>query len=263
MYQDTLDATYTITIDIFTTSLALMLALYFIRIYLPKSVASARPTYTTKKWLRTSIPMLINNELTVTLKRIDIILVGVILGTTEAGIYAVASKIAQLVTFGLKSSNVMAAPLFAGYYAINDKKALQSTVTIAAIFATIWCLFIGGGLIAFREMGMRLFGEIFVSGSTVLIILCIGNFGNALTGPAGILLDLTGHQDITAKITTVIVVVNVFFSAPAIFFFGINGAAIVTATLIILKNLWCLWEVRRNIGVNSSIFPLRKFAAIR
>ena len=200
-------------LDAFAASLTVGFALYLLRTFLPPTVTSATPLFATRNWLRTSIPMLVNSELTIALKRIDIILVGAIIGTTEAGIYAIASKIAQLVSFGLKSSNVMAAPLFAGYHTRGDQQSMQSTASIAAGFASVWCILVGGGLIVFKNLTMQLFGDQFVAGTSVLVILCVGKIGAAITGPVGVILDATGNQDINVKITVVIILCNIFLSA--------------------------------------------------
>ena len=262
IYQDPLNGFHAMALDAFAASLTVGFALYLLRTFLPPTVTSATPLFATRNWLRTSIPMLVNSELTIALKRIDIILVGAIIGTTEAGIYAIASKIAQLVSFGLKSSNVMAAPLFAGYHTRGDQQSMQSTASIAAGFASVWCILVGGGLIVFKNLTMQLFGDQFVAGTSVLVILCVGKIGAAITGPVGVILDATGNQDINVKITVVIILCNIFLSAPAIYFIGINGAAMVTATLIVFKNYWCWWEVRRQLGVNTSIFSFRQNSQI-
>jgi O-antigen/teichoic acid export membrane protein len=244
-------------LDVLAAVITLCISIYYLRVHLPLAVKKARPSYATHNWLGTSIPMLINSELSIALSRIDIILVGAIIGTTDAGIYAIASKISQLITFGLKSSNVMAVPLFARQHTLGDRPAMQSTASIAAGFAVAWCIIVGSGLIVFRTLALKIFGEQFLAGTSVLIILCLGKFAIALIGPVGVVLNSTGNQNVNVRITSIIMLCNIVLSAPAIYFIGINGAAIVTAVLITLKSCWSWWEVRHRIGINTSIVSLK------
>ena len=77
---------------------------------------------------------------------------------------------------------------------------------------------------------------------------------NAATGPVGYLLNMTGYQDLNFKILMTMLVLNAEFNYPAIRMFGITGAAVVTAIIGSVNNLWTWWEVRRRIGISSSVF---------
>jgi hypothetical protein len=44
---------------------------------------------------------------------------------------------------------------------------------------------------------------------------------------------------------------NVGLSYPATVVWGMEGAAVVTGTLVALRNLWSWWEVRRRLGISA------------
>jgi O-antigen/teichoic acid export membrane protein len=77
---------------------------------------------------------------------------------------------------------------------------------------------------------------------------------NALTGPSGSLLAMTGHHDTNAVILAAAVVVNVAVTIAGTALLGMTGAALGTTTALTLMTVWTWIEVRRRIGINASIF---------
>lgn len=248
------DGTRAMLFNLLTAMVVFAVANFWLRKALPTSLKRATPKYKTREWLRVSLPLLLVSGMRIILNRTDIVLIGIVVGTTEAGIYAVASRMAQLVTFGLTAGNMIAAPLISELYSQGKITLLQRTVTLTAWGATISSIFIGILLIFGKTAVLEMFGKEFVMGDSVLLILVTGQLINACTGPVGYLLNMTGYQDVNAKIIFCIVCLNILLNYPAIMLWGINGAALVTSVLIALKNIWTWYEVRRRIGINSSVF---------
>ncbi len=218
------------------------------------------PIFETYEWLRVSLPLLLVSGMRVLLHNTDVLLIGILLGTTEAGIYGVATRLVRLMTFGLQAGNMIAAPMISELHAGNRHDDLQRTTYLASWVSTSVCLTIGTVLIVTRTYALSLFGPEFVAGANVLLILAVGQFVNACTGPVGNLLNMTGQQDVNARISIVITAANAALNYPAILAWGIEGAALVTSGLIAIKNVWIWWEVRRRLGINSSVFQLATVA---
>jgi O-antigen/teichoic acid export membrane protein len=68
------------------------------------------------------------------------------------------------------------------------------------------------------------------------------------------MLDLTGHQDQSARVRSCTAVINIILNFVLIPKFGIMGAAIATSTAVILDNLVIYFLAVKYIGVHSSIF---------
>ena len=205
-------------------------------------------------WTRTALPLLLVTGMRRLLHQTDVLLVGILVGTTVAGIYTVAARISRLVTFGLQAGNSIAAPLISELHTAGDLPRLQRMVTMAA-----WGSTLSSGLFA-AVLGiggpffLRWWGAAFENGAPILWILALGQVVNASTGPVGYLLNMTGHQAVNARILAWITGANLVLNLPAILLFGALGAATVTSSLVAVKNLWSWFEVRRRLGVNSSIF---------
>jgi len=96
-------------------------------------------------------------------------------------------------------------------------------------------------------------GQEYEVGSAALVILSVAQFVIVVTGPGGFLLSMTGKQRVLRKVNIMGAVVNVTlircWSAV-----GDNGAALATASSLILMNMKLVKEARKHVGVNALPF---------
>ncbi len=220
----------------------------------PPQATTVEPIFHGRQWLRVSLPLLLVTGMRRLLTETDILLVGAMLGTTTAGIYAVASRLSRLIAFGHNAGNMISAPLIAELHSQGEMARLQRMVTLATWGSTLSAAAAALALTALGGWVLRLFGAEFAVGLPILAVLCLGQVVNAATGPVGHLLNMTGLQDTNARILMVVTGLNLLLNYPAIRAFGPLGAAVTTAAMIGLKNGWTWFAVRRSLGINSSIF---------
>ena len=220
---------------------------------LPHSVREIRPIYADKIWLKVSLPLLLIDGTYMILGRIDIIMVGSILGAKEAGVYAVASRTAAIVTFGLLAANTIVAPLIAELYSTGKHKELQRIITLAARGVFVFTLIACVGLAVASKYILALFGQNFVVGYIPLLILLSGRLVSALSGPVEYLMVMTRHQNMAGLIVVISAAVNITLNALLIPLMGLVGAAIATAFTTTLWNITMLFYVRRKLGINPTI----------
>lgn len=208
------------------------------------------------EWLRVSLPLSLVSGMRLLMNRLDIILIGILIGPVEAGIYAVASRAAQLTAFGLSATNQVVAPMISRLHSQERPRELARLVQVSSAVSTGSVLLLSLAAIVLSGQLLGVYGERFLEGRTVFFVLCGMQIINAATGPVGHLLNMTGWQNLNNKILATVLVLNVAFNLPAIQRYGIVGAAIVTAALGSAKNLWTWWEVRRRLGISSLAFGL-------
>jgi len=184
----------------------------------------------------------------------DVILVGMLLGTTEAGIYAIASRLTQLVGIGNLSSNAIAGPLIARSWARRDRRETQRIASVSSQFATLIAIVAGAALLVLDRTVLSWAGQDFVQGTTVVQLLVLGSLVNAVTGPVGQIMNLTGHERVNAKISGVVLVAYLVASVPVISSWGIVGAAALRAAAVAVKNLWTWFVVRNELRISSVAF---------
>jgi len=224
---------------------------------LPREADHVTPYYETARWLRVSFPLLLIAGFFIVLNQADILLIGLLRGPKEAGIYAAATKTAALVSFVLTAFNSITAPMIASLHASADRSSLQRVVSAATRW-TFWpSLIIALGLILFGGPILKLFGSDFAAGRWPLALLSLGQLANASAGPVGYLMSLTGYQDLSARVYGLSALVNVILNAAIIPIWGLAGAALVTMSTMVLWNVWLYFLVKRHLGVSSFAFARR------
>ena len=80
-----------------------------------------RSSFDTGRLLRTSMPLLVVNSMTLILGWTDVLVLGIWRGAAEVGIYGIAMRLAVLTAFILSAVNVVVAPQFAALHAEGNR----------------------------------------------------------------------------------------------------------------------------------------------
>ncbi len=196
--------------------------------------------------------------LAMVVSQIDIVAVSIFEGSEQAGLYSAASRVAQAMNVALVAVNFVLAPRIAQLYAEGKTAKLQEEVSSAAN----WCLVLMGGacliLIPGASLVLHAFGPDFGAAADALRILMLGQLINALCGPAGTILNMTGNQGQAIKALTVSALVDVTLFGLLIPPFGLTGAAAATAACTAVWNVGMSLYVRHDLGVWSLPGPLER-----
>jgi O-antigen/teichoic acid export membrane protein len=214
----------------------------------------AQPIYDLRAWLRVSLPLLLIIGFMLILYQTDILMIGAILGPADVALYNAASKTSNLTTFVYTAVEAIAAPTIAALYAAGDLRQLQKMVTTMAHLVFWPTMLVTFGLLAGSSYILGMFGSGFIAAQWSLGILAIGQLVNATSGPGGYILDLTGHQNISVRVRCCSAILNIGLNYLLIPQFGITGAAMATATAIILDNIAIYIVTVKLMGIQSSIF---------
>lgn len=249
------DLTAPAALAIYVLVNALLLAVTTVALFraTPREVAGAEARYDTWEWLRVSMPMLLLSGFFLLLKQTDILMVGTIVGPAAAGIYAVASRFAMLISFGLKSVNAIMAPLISELHATGRMEDLQRLVSRAARMIFVFTLVACATLFVVGEWALGLFGAEFRAGNPVLRLLLVSQAVNALAGSVGHLLTMTGSQRLAAWIAGSGAAVNVLLNLLLIPVWGIVGAALATTISTVGWNVAAVVGVRRRLGIDPIV----------
>jgi O-antigen/teichoic acid export membrane protein len=236
---------------IFAAVVSVSLSTYFIYRFFP---ATGTKRYVTRKWLVTSIPLLLASAMTLLMSRFDILMIGWLISPQQSGIYAVASQFAEFTSFGLVAANTILAPMISGLYTSHKYDKLQSVITMATRLASAVAIIIVLLLLIFGKNVISIFGQDFVKAYIPLCILLIGQAFNVMSGSVGAVLNMTGHESFAAKIIFLTTMLNIILNLIFIPRYGINGAAIATTSSLICWNIVMVIYIRRKLSVNTTIF---------
>lgn len=214
-----------------------------------------------RAWIGSVLPLALVASVHLINTQADLIMLGYMEGNGAAGIYRTASQLALLIPFGLQAINQMLQPHIASIHNSGNPEALEKLLkksnTISLFLAApplLLFLFFGDDIIR------TVFGEEYISATSALMILSIGQFFNAAIGSVGQVLNMSGFERDTLKGVTLAAVFNILFNAALIPQFGIAGAAASTAISTMVWNCSLAYFVRKRLGINLflAVVPTRK-----
>ena len=180
---------------------------------------------------------------------LDVLLVGALSSTSEAGIYAAAARFVGVGTFALQAIGVAVAPQVSGLLARGERRDAQMLFQTAT-----WWLMAPGWPVSFTmavfaPLLMRWFGAEFVGGQHVLVILSLGLLVLLGTGNNKIVLLMAGKSAQNLLISALTLGTSLTLNLILIPVIGMEGAAIALATAIILDNAATTFALHRSVGL--------------
>lgn len=214
-----------------------------------------RGTFSTRLLISTSLPLFWVVFLNYVLSSFGTIVLGIWADSVAVGIYGIAARVTLLMRFILDSVNSIIAPKFATLYEQNEIQALGNLARSVTFAMTVLAAPILLVVVLFPKAILNLFGGEFATGSTVLVVLAIGQFINVATGSVGYLLMMSGHEKIVRNNVVFNAIINVFLNLLLIPKFSIMGAAVATALSLAVKNIITVFLVRKYLAIDIYSLP--------
>jgi O-antigen/teichoic acid export membrane protein len=193
-------------------------------------------------------PMLLITSGALVMSWSDMIIIGIFSSAEEVGIYSAASKTVLVTSLILVAMNSITAPKYSKIYREGrlDKLAIlaQNSSKILIVLVTVPTTL----LLVFPKWVMSIFGEEYIAGATILMVLAIGQFINVATGSVGYILTMTGNENVYRNIMLITAFLNILLSIYLFQVFGTFGVAIATAISISIWNIWSLYVIKKNLG---------------
>ena len=231
--------------------LSFSIGLYWLRNRLPAAVFATKATTLDREWFVTAMPMLLAGGAYMLTQKTDTLMLGAMAGTTAVGVYAVASRVAEFTLFGLTAATAIAAPMISEAFSQKKQHELQRVVTLTAQGALAFSIPFTVIIFLFGDQILGLFGPEFKEGYWVLAILVGGQLINAMTGPIGVLMNMTGRQNQLLFIQASALVANIVLNYFFILAYGAIGAAVATGIVNIGWNIVATVYAYRAFNVNS------------
>jgi O-antigen/teichoic acid export membrane protein len=202
-----------------------------------------------KKWITVALPIFIIEGFYYLLTNADVIIVGFYLEPEKVAVYFAAAKTMALVHFIYFAVKAGAAPKFSSMVAENKMAELNNFAKQTARWTLIPTLLIGGLVLLLGRFLLSMFGESFIDGHTVMIILFFGILAKSFIGPGEILLTMAGKQKICMIIYAGALAVNLGLNITLIPMFGIQGAAFATAGAMTTEAILLFFVIKSQLGI--------------
>lgn len=221
----------------------------------PAEVRGAKAIYEGRRWLASTIPLAFIGGMQFINHRTSILILGLFTDSAQVGIFRVADQMSLLISLGLQAMNMVVAPQFARLYTMGDKERLQKLATTSARVVLSLTLPVVAAFLLLGKPFLRLvFGAEFVPAYVPLSILALGQLANSATGSVAVLLNMTGHEQETARGMTIAAISNVALNLILIPLWELTGAAIASAITLTAWNILLWLAVRRRLNINSMAF---------
>jgi len=205
-------------------------------------------------WFKTALPIFMVDGFYFLLTYTDILVLELYLGPEEIATYYAATKTLALIAFIYFAVNAAFAHKFSQYHFAGEKEKLENFLALATRW-TFWpSLAAAIVMLSLGHWILLLFGEDFVEGYPLMFILAFGLLARAAVGPAERLLNMVGEQRACAAVYGTAFVTNLVLCLILVPLIGIEGAAISTATAILLESALLFFVVKRRLGLHALVW---------
>jgi O-antigen/teichoic acid export membrane protein len=202
-----------------------------------------------------AFPMLMSTSMFMIMNWTDTIMIGYYRDEAQVGVYRLAFKVANLITFTQFAISSIAAPMFSSFFAKNDLEGMKRiTRDIGymnlAISTPVFIM-----MLIFPSFVLDFFGKEFSAGVAPLIVLAIGQIINAICGPVMYILTMTGKEKKARNNIIVASVINLGLNLYLIPIYGLMGAASATAISTVVWNILAVIQIKKEYGFISIPHP--------
>lgn len=210
----------------------------------------ATPSPSAVDFWRFTLPRTLASVFYIVVQWFDVLLVGGIASTREAGIYVVATRLLQFGNFVTGAVGQVAQPLFSQFFAQNNVGRAESVWRVAAGWQMIlvWPLLLACAV--FARSALQLFGDEFVEGAVALSILAIARMPGVLFGPVSMVLLMGGRSTWALYNQIGSLATNILLNILLIPRYGLTGAALAWGASSLFINVMPLLQVHRFMGIN-------------
>jgi O-antigen/teichoic acid export membrane protein len=221
---------------------------------LPQPAKEATPVREELAFARSVLPILLITGVSVIFGQADTLILGALKGAAVVGIYTVAHKGAEFVSFPLVVQNAAFASTIASLYALGEHERLQRLVTRLTRWTLLASAPVALGLMVLGRWFLYLYGPQFSDARLTLAILSAAQLFDVAIGSVGILLIMTGHERDAAISIAIGAAANIALTFVLVPRWGSEGAAVAYAMGMILWNVLAAIALHRSVGIDSTAF---------
>ena len=208
-------------------------------------------------WFKMALPIWASTILFAFTANLDVIVLGFLISEEKIAAYFASIKIASFLALPILAVNQLSGPEISKHFYAKEYKNLNSKLRFFSSFCLIISIPIIVVILAFGKQLLYYFNPEFVSAYPVLLIVSGAYLFHSMSGPAGMLLQMTGNSTKVLKVSTLTQLCSIIllpFSAT----FGILGISFVRffewGTRNITLALICFYIYK----LNTSIIGLLK-----
>lgn len=173
----------------------------------------------------------------------------------EVAVYGIVTRVLQVMAALPGIANFVIPQELSMLHADGRRDDMERLTRTASTFMA---LLSGASFLGILVLGRPLlhlaFGDTYMSGWSILLILAVGTFWDTASGSAGYTLQMTGHHTRLLLLTAAAAIMNVALSMALAPVWGGHGVALATTVTLIALNLAMVHSARKLVGVRTFIY---------
>jgi len=222
-----------------------------------RAYASRLPQVQLSGLLVAGLPLLVHTLSEYFTKRADMWMAGIYLTDQVTGLYGAAASLALVASTPLTVVNIVLPPFIGELHQKNSRSRIATLCGLtsgAAILGTAAAAVVF--LLFGRQLLTLLFGTFYGGGSTVLLILAVGEIAKVAVGSSALVLMMTGHQRSLMFASIAGGVLAIALGLILGHLFGLMGIAVASAIGVTFQQVLKLLIVRFRLGIWTHARPL-------
>ena len=180
----------------------------------------------------------------------SLVIAAQMLSAADAGYFRVCVQITiALQVIANSVFSVYSAKISAAFHE-NDRKKAATLARIAMFLSTALAVPVALTLLVSASFILSQFGPEFVAALPVLVCLVVGQLIFTLTGPAGLVLAMSGNERVNLTITIAGMIAVLILTPIGAIYGGLIGIAVAVTAALIARNLTSYVFVRRREGID-------------
>lgn len=221
----------------------------------------AKLLQTPARWLRASTAMMAATVSYTLFGRIEVVILALLAGPVEAGLYAAAFRFAQLATLPNFAVGAALGPHVSKLLAEGQRDAINRRAGKAVLATLAGAAAIVAGLLSVSFFALPWLGEQFDKALAPLAILCVGVLAAQSAGPVGMLMIMMHRAEAATRVTLLWASLSVIANLALAWLYGAVGAAAATAFCLAGQQIHLGLRLRREgvaIGAAALFGPPRR-----
>ncbi len=188
-------------------------------------------------FFRFSLPLTFLNLFLEIRLRIDVLLLGMLRTAADTSVYFVGVRLGYFLSIPLQASHMVFAPMISSDYARGDVSRIESNYKNITKMLFIGSMFCGGFVLLFSREFLTLFGEDFIRGLDVVVLVCLGQIVKTAIGNAGPMLVMIGKSTANLAVMIFTLTLLVLLNLLLIPWLGLTGAGIANFTAVTFSSV--------------------------
>lgn len=218
-------------------------------VLLPKSLFSSRPVLDIRVHSKGGLRFLAIAGLGIIISNTDLVMLGSISTTEEAGMYRVASRVASVIALTMIAVSLPLGPKLAVLYRASSLEEMKESYYKANVYSFALAFPLCVIFLIFSNELLSIFGAEFQAASALLVGLAIIALFGVFMGPAALCLTMMGKEKIVTLVLAVAAILNIVLNLMLIPSYGAMGAVVASAITVLAWKLTIWLWLYKELGI--------------